>query len=94
MDAVARKLAGHSESAAKLLVEIRNRWPEWHPAWVVDGIVLYTGGHFEEAHKSLEMAAALGARGPEVSYYLDRLTSAKGGPSEGAPPYLKDFLSR
>jgi tetratricopeptide (TPR) repeat protein len=55
------ELAGQPDNAGHLLSDIRSRWPEWYPAWVVYGIVLKTHNRPDEARRARETAAALGA---------------------------------
>ncbi len=69
--ATTMELAGQSGDAARLLDQVQNRWPEWHPGWVARGVVLAVQQNCEEARSVLETAVVLGARGPEVRYFLD-----------------------
>ena len=81
--AIAMELAGQFDDGARLLNELQARWPEWHPAWAAQGIVLASHGHFAEAHRALETAAALGAHGPQVRAYLAATAiGAVPGPAE------------
>jgi predicted Zn-dependent protease len=58
------------DAAGKLLMEIRNRWPEWPAVWVAHGIILNTHQSYEEARQALATAVELGARNPETYFYL------------------------
>jgi tetratricopeptide (TPR) repeat protein len=64
------ELAGQPDDAGHLLSDIRSRWPEWYPAWVVYGIVLKTHNHPDEARRARETAAALGAPADMLSLDL------------------------
>jgi tetratricopeptide (TPR) repeat protein len=70
MKAATEELAGKTDDAEQSLKRIQNRWPEWSPAWAALGMILDVHGHFEDGEKALETAVALGARGPEVHFYL------------------------
>ena len=70
LKAAAAELGGDGEGAEHELAAIRNRWPEWHQAWMVDGMILDRHGHFEEAYAALQTAVALGESGAEVHFYL------------------------
>jgi tetratricopeptide (TPR) repeat protein len=70
MRSAGAELAGDSASADAGLVAIRNRWPEWRQAWMLQGMVLGRRGHFEEAYATLLTALALGESGPEIRYHL------------------------
>jgi tetratricopeptide (TPR) repeat protein len=64
------ELAHKTEEAQRLLNDIQNRWPEWHPGWLAHGIILDTHKRYDEARQMLEVAVALGARGAEAYFYL------------------------
>jgi tetratricopeptide (TPR) repeat protein len=70
MRATSLEFGRQSDAAGSLLMEIRNRWPEWPAAWLAHGIILNTHQRFEEARQALATAAALGARRPETYFYL------------------------
>jgi tetratricopeptide (TPR) repeat protein len=70
MKATTLDLAGQSDDAGRLLIEIRTRWPEWSAAWAAHGILLDTHRGCDEARPLLETAIALGARSAEVYFYL------------------------
>jgi tetratricopeptide (TPR) repeat protein len=71
MRSTTQELAGQSGDAARLLDQVQNRWPEWYPGWVVRGVILATHRRCDEARSALDTAVALGARSPEVRYFLD-----------------------
>jgi tetratricopeptide (TPR) repeat protein len=60
------ELSGRAGDAEPLLRGLQARWPEWHPAWVADGIILAAHQKSAEARQALETAMALGARSPEI----------------------------
>ncbi len=68
--AAASELAGQRSEAEAALADIRDRWPEWRPAWTVLGMILDRRGRFEEARRALETAAALGESGPAFHFHL------------------------
>lgn len=70
MKAATEELAGKTDDAEQSLKRIQNRWPEWSTAWVALGVILDVHRYFEDGEKALETAVALGARGPEVYFYL------------------------
>jgi tetratricopeptide (TPR) repeat protein len=70
MKATTLDLAGQSDDAGRLLIEIRKRWPEWSAAWAAQGILLDTHRRYDEARQLLETAVALGARTAEAYFYL------------------------
>jgi Flp pilus assembly protein TadD len=70
MKAATEELAGKTDDAKQSLRRIQNRWPEWSTAWAALGMILDVHRYFEDGEKALETAVALGARGPEVYFYL------------------------
>jgi tetratricopeptide (TPR) repeat protein len=70
MQATTLDLAGQSDGAGHLLIEIRTRWPEWSAAWAAHGILLGAHRQYDESRQLLETAVALGARSAEVYFYL------------------------
>jgi tetratricopeptide (TPR) repeat protein len=58
------------EDSARLLAQIESRWPEWSLPYELQGISLETRLRSEQAKPLLETALALGARDPNVYYYL------------------------
>jgi len=78
-----------AQETGEMLLGIRNRWPEWYPAWMAHGIVLYLDGHPEEARKALETALALGA--PEAQAELDWIKTKPG--RDAALPRLKEYFA-
>ena len=70
LKATTLEFARQSDAAGKLLMEVRNRWPEWPAAWWAHGIILNSHQRYEEAREALAMAVELGARSPETYFYL------------------------
>lgn len=70
--------------ATAAFLDIQNRWPEWYPGWAAQGIILAEHQHFAEARKVIETAVALGAREPEVYYYLAWCQKQEGIPAQSA----------
>lgn len=66
MKAVLLELGGQSAEAEKVLSEVQNGRPEWYAVWVARGMMQAAHNQMAEARHSLETAAALGARSPEV----------------------------
>jgi len=66
---------GDSAIADRLLRDVRNRWPEWSPAWLAHSMVLSAHGHGEEARLAMETATALGVPATHPTL-LDFLTGA------------------
>jgi len=64
------EFARQSDDAGQLLMDIRNRWPEWSAVWLAHGMILHTHQRYEEARHALETAVELGARSPETYFYL------------------------
>ncbi len=92
------ELAGQTAEATRLLNQVQNRWPEWHAGWAARGVVLGSHGHCDEARQALETAVALGARSPEVRYYLSVCSpQSKPGafdPAEAAAQKVRLFQTR
>jgi tetratricopeptide (TPR) repeat protein len=86
--AVSLELAGAGD-AHTALEQIQNRWPEWGPAWAVDGVIAGKHGRRDEAVASLRTALTLGA-GKELKAYLDALAAGAQAP----PPNLLDVVPR
>ncbi|HZL57814.1 MAG TPA: tetratricopeptide repeat protein, partial [Bryobacteraceae bacterium] len=59
-------------------LDIENQWPEWYPGWAAQGVVLAEQGQYAKALKPLETAVALGAREPEVYFYIAWCRSKEG----------------
>jgi tetratricopeptide (TPR) repeat protein len=78
LQAAAAELAGKGVESDAVLRRIRNRWPEWRPAWTVHGMILHRQGRFEEAWTELQTAVALGESGPEIHFYLADLALRSG----------------
>jgi predicted Zn-dependent protease len=70
LKATSLEFARRPEAAGNLLMEIRNRWPEWPAVWLAHGIILNTHQRYEEARQALATAVELGARSPETYFYL------------------------
>jgi tetratricopeptide (TPR) repeat protein len=70
LKAISLEFGRRSDAAGKLLMEIRNRWPEWPAVWLTHGIVLNSHQRYEEARQALAMAVELGAQSPETYFYL------------------------
>ncbi len=85
------EITGQSADAEELLGRLQNRWPEWSAVWVAHGIALAAQGRFDEGRRTLETAAALGARGPEMRACL--ANSALRSVDE-APKLLRHLLQR
>ena len=64
------EFARQSGDAQRLLMDIRNRWPEWSAVWLAHGMILNSRQRYEEARQALETAVELGARSPEAYFYL------------------------
>jgi protein SCO1 len=93
MRATTLERAGRTADATRLLDEMRNRWPEWHAIWVAQGVILQIHQHFEDARQSLDTAVALGARSPEVYYYLaDSILRSAGGRLDAAEAAIRNAL--
>jgi tetratricopeptide (TPR) repeat protein len=86
--AVTLERAGKTSEARNLLQQIENRWPEWHPAWAADGIILGMHGRREDAVSALRTAVVLGANSAEVKRYLDDISTG----TAGKPPDLTRIL--
>ena len=81
LQAAAAELAGRGADSDAVLARIRNRWPEWRPAWTVHGMVLHRQGRFEESRTALQTAVALGESGPEIHFYLADTALRSGAPA-------------
>jgi tetratricopeptide (TPR) repeat protein len=68
--AMAYDMVQQYEDSARLLAQIESRWPEWSLPYELQGISLETRLRSEQAKPLLETALALGARDPNVYYYL------------------------
>ena len=70
LKATTLEFGGQTDAAGNLLMEIRNRWPEWRAVWVAHGIILNAHQRYEEARRALTTAVELGARSTETYFYL------------------------
>jgi tetratricopeptide (TPR) repeat protein len=70
LKATTLEFARQFDDAEHLLMDIRNRWPEWSAVWLAHGMILHTHQRYEEARQALETAVELGARSPETYFYL------------------------
>ena len=55
------ELSGKPDDAGHLLSDIRNRWPEWYPGWVVYASVLKLHNQREQARAAVATAMTLGS---------------------------------
>ncbi|HEY1495871.1 MAG TPA: tetratricopeptide repeat protein, partial [Candidatus Solibacter sp.] len=91
LHAIVLEITGQSADADALLGTLQNRWPEWSAVWVAHGIALTAQGRFDDGRRTLETAAALGARSPEMRACL--ANSALRSVDE-APKLLRHLLER
>ena len=79
--AIVLQRAGRGNDAAVLVEQIQNRWPEWAPAWVAQGVALAAAGRKAEARAALGTALAEGAITADVKLYRESLVGAGQAPS-------------
>jgi tetratricopeptide (TPR) repeat protein len=70
LKATSLEFGRQSDAGGNLLMEIRNRWPEWVTVWLAHGIILNSHQRYEEARQALATAVELGSRSPETYFYL------------------------
>jgi tetratricopeptide (TPR) repeat protein len=68
--AMAYDMVQQYEDSARLLAQIESRWPEWSLPYEIHGVSLETRIRSSQAQPLLETAISLGARDPNVYYYL------------------------
>jgi tetratricopeptide (TPR) repeat protein len=84
LKATTLEFAHRAGDAGNLLNEIQNRWPEWSMVWMAHGMILAARQQYAEARQSLETAIRLGARNPEVYYFLADSALRSGAPGKDA----------
>ena len=91
--AICLELTEQGADAERLLSTLQNRWPEWPAVWAAHGIALAAHGHIDDARRTLETAAALGAHSPQVRSCLAETALRSVPPSGGEHPnYLRQLL--
>jgi tetratricopeptide (TPR) repeat protein len=84
--AVALEFTAGTAAAQGILEQVQNRWPEWAPAWAVDGVIAGIHGRRNDAVASLRTAVALGATSKELKAYLEG--------TQAPPPDLLALLAQ
>jgi tetratricopeptide (TPR) repeat protein len=69
-EAMAYDMVQQYDDSARLLAQIESRWPEWSLPYEIHGVSLETRLRSNQAQPLLETAISLGARDPNVYYYL------------------------
>ncbi|MFN0106733.1 MAG: tetratricopeptide repeat protein [Bryobacteraceae bacterium] len=85
-------LMGDLASAEKQVKEIETRWPEWDRAYVLDGLLLESGGRNLEALRKLKIAKALGSTEAAVQCALERLSGARQSAGCACVAKLRDYI--
>ena len=78
MKAIQLEFASRAGQVSSIFGEVQRRWPEWSALWAAEGITLASHGQYAEAVRPLETAVAMGARAPEISYFLAKTYDAVG----------------
>ncbi len=68
--AITLEMSNQTQEAMQQLGKIQSQWPEWAPAYVVQGIILQSQHQAAEAKRSLETAIALRSTDPAAYYSL------------------------
>ncbi|MBZ5561443.1 MAG: tetratricopeptide repeat protein [Acidobacteriia bacterium] len=68
--AMAYDMVQQYDDSGRLFAQIESRWPEWSLPYELQGISLETRTRSAQARPLLETAISLGARDPNVYYYL------------------------
>lgn len=91
--AMAYDMAQQYDDSGRLLSQIESRWPEWSLPYELHGISLETRTRSAQARPLLETAISLGARDPNVYYYLaSAITHDRPDDLEGAQKAIQVAL--
>ncbi len=91
--AMAYDMVQQYDDSGKLLTQIESRWPEWSLPYELQGISLETRTRSAQARPLLETAISMGARDPNVYYYLaSAITHDRPDDVDGAQKAIEQAL--